>query len=136
MSTEQVCPWCGNANAPERTNLTSQPNVCPQCLRDLSNLNGPAANKIASTRRKIEENSIQLCISRGKINAIKYYRTEMNKLPGISVSLLEAKETIESMLNARRLHDLVKPPGRNGYVIALFLLALIIASIIYFFTHR
>ncbi|GEP90328.1 hypothetical protein SAMN05660909_00061 [Chitinophaga terrae (ex Kim and Jung 2007)] len=137
MSTEQSCPWCGSETySTPGTNVLTTSSVCPTCKRDLSSLTGPVAGKIASTRKSIEENTIQLCINSGKISAIKYYRTEMNKLPGVNVSLKEAKETVESLLKSRNLVALVRPPGRNGYVIALFLLALIIASIIYFFTHR
>jgi hypothetical protein len=135
MSTEQACPWCGNITS-SNTNLVINSTTCPQCQRDVSILHSPAASRVLAARRDIEENTIQLCINSGKINAIKYYRTEMNKLPGTNVSLYEAKETVEGMLRSRRLSSLVRPPGRNGYVIAVFLVALIIASIIYFFTHR
>lgn len=137
MSTEQSCPWCGStAYSTPGTNVIATSTICPKCNRDLGSLTGPIAGKIASTRKSIEEKAIQLCINSGKINAIKYYRTEMNKLPGVTVSLKEAKETVEFMVRSRNLGTMVRPPGRNGYVIGLFLLALIIASIIYFFTHR
>ncbi|MFY0255421.1 hypothetical protein ACDQ55_15865 [Chitinophaga sp. 30R24] len=72
----------------------------------------------------------------GKLPAIKYYLTEINKLPGHSIGPTEAQSTVEALIAARGVKRAVKKPGKNGGVIMLIILVLIIACIVYFFTHR
>ena len=75
-------------------------------------------------------------MGQGKLPAVKYYLTEMNKLPGTNLGLLQAKDAVESLIAARGLSSAVKKPNKNGCVIVLIVLVLIIASIVYFYTHR
>lgn len=140
MSTEQACPWCGSADVirtiPEKDPFHVMV-VCSKCQRVISGPDSPAVhNKTTSARRAIDEKTIQLCINAGKLAAIKYYLTEINKLPGHNIGLKEGKEAVESLIDARGVSSAVKQPGKNGCVIALIILVLIVASIIYFFNHR
>mgnify|MGYP001549994644 CR=1 FL=1 len=139
MSTEQACPWCGSADIirtiPEKDPFQVMA-VCSKCQRVISGDGSQSAHKTTSARRAIEEKTIQLCINAGKLPAIKYYLTEMNKLPGHNIGLKEGKDAVENLIGARGVSSAVKQPSKNGCVIALIILVLIVASIIYFFNHR
>ncbi|HEY9261295.1 hypothetical protein [Chitinophaga sp.] len=140
MSTELTCPWCGSTDV-IRTIPEKDPfhvlMVCQRCQKvtsDADYASSTQRNKIA--KRNIEEAAMQLCMKAGKIMGIKYYLVEMNKLPGNKIGLQEAKDAVEDLLNARGLSSAVKKPNKNGCVIVLIILVLIIASIVYFFTSR
>lgn len=139
MSTELACPWCGSADI-IRTIPEKDPFnvilVCQQCQRVVSGTDQPVTQKSRSVKRAIEEKTIQLAMGLGKLPAVKYYLTEMNKQPGANIGLQQAKESVESLIAARGLGSAVKKPNKNGCVIALIVLVLIIASIVYFYTHR
>lgn len=140
MSTELTCPWCGSTDVirtiPEKDPFHVML-VCQRCQRvstEADHTSSTQRNKVA--RRSIEEATMQLCMKAGKIMGIKYYLGEMNKLPGNKIGLQEAKEAVEDLLNARGLSNAVKKPNKNGCVIVLIVLVLIIASIVYFYTRR
>jgi predicted RNA-binding Zn-ribbon protein involved in translation (DUF1610 family) len=138
MSTELACPWCGSPDV-IRTIPEKDPfnviMVCQRCQRVISDTDHNASQKSRMAKRNIEEKAMQLCMSAGKLIGIKYYLTEMNKLPGTKIGLKEAKESVENLLGARGLSSAVKKPSRNGCVILLIVIVLIIASVIYFYTH-
>ncbi|NLR59559.1 hypothetical protein HGH93_15710 [Chitinophaga polysaccharea] len=141
MSTVQECPWCGSdqiiRTIPEKDPVNVII-VCKQCQRIVSGTDSNSvARKTNPARQSVEEKVIQLCMNAGKLPAIKYYLTEMNKTPGIPpIGLREAKETVEAILYTRGLSSMVKKPNKNGGVIALIVLVLIVACLVYFFTHR
>ncbi|MBS0027361.1 hypothetical protein ACTJJ0_12555 [Chitinophaga sp. 22321] len=139
MSTELACPWCGSPHIirtiPEKDPFNVML-VCQQCQRVISGNDHPSTQKSRSATRAIEEKTIQLAMGAGKLPAVRYYLTEMNKQPGANLGLLEAKEAVESLIAARGLSSAVKKPNKNGCVIVLIILVLIIASIVYFYTHR
>lgn len=141
MSTELTCPWCGSPDVirtiPEKDPFHVMM-VCQQCQRVISgsDTDHSSIQRNKTAKRNIEEKVLQLCMNAGKIMGIKYYLGEMNKLPGNKIGLQEAKEAVEALLNARGLSSAVKKPNRNGCVIALIVLVLIIASIVYFYTSR
>lgn len=139
MSTVQVCPWCGSTDIirtiPEKDPFNVLV-ICQSCQKVVIDETSPEKRKNSITKRAIEEKAIQLSLHSGKLHAIKYYLTEMNKLPGSNIGLLEAKEAVEALIGARGVASAVKQPSRNGCVIALIILVLIIASVVYFYTHR
>ena len=139
MSTELACPWCGSADLirtiPEKDPFQVMV-VCQHCQKVITDQAPTAKLKNATAKRTIEEKTVQLSMHAGKIIAIKHYLTEMNKLPGNSIGLREAKDAVEALLYARGLTNAVKQPSRNGCVIVLIILVLVIASIVYFYTHR
>ena len=139
MSTVQVCPWCGSTDIirtiPEKDPFNVLI-ICQSCQKVVIDETSPEKRKNSATKRTIEEKAIQLSLHSGKLHAIKYYLTEMNKLPDTNIGLLEAKEAVEALIGARGVASAVKQPSRNGCVIALIILVLIIASVVYFYTHR
>ncbi|MEZ2440567.1 RNA polymerase subunit RPABC4/transcription elongation factor Spt4 [Chitinophaga sp. W3I9] len=139
MSTVQVCPWCGSTDL-IRTIPEKDPFhvlfICQSCQKVVNDQTTPENRKNIISKRTIEEKAIQLSLHSGKLHAVKYYLTEMNKLPGTNIGLLEAKEAVEALIGARGVASAVKQPSRNGCVIALIVLVLIIASVVYFYTHR
>ncbi|HWV65158.1 hypothetical protein [Chitinophaga sp.] len=139
MSTVQVCPWCGSTDIirtiPEKDPFNVLV-ICQSCQKVVIDETSPEKRKNSITKRTIEEKAIQLSLHSGKLHAIKYYLTEMNRLPDTNIGLLEAKEAVEALIGARGVASAVKQPSRNGCVIALIILVLIIASVVYFYTHR
>ncbi|SEW53509.1 hypothetical protein [Chitinophaga arvensicola] len=139
MSTEQVCPWCGSTDVirtiPEKDPFHVMV-VCQHCQKVINDPAPLGKQKNASTQRAIEEKTVQLAMHGGKIVAIKYYLTEMNKLPGNNIGLREAKDAVENLIFSRGLTSAIKQPSKNGCVIVLIVLVLVIASIVYFYTHR
>lgn len=139
MSTETACPWCGSTEiirtVPEKDPFNVML-VCQQCHRVIPEADNTSAQKGRMVKRDIEEKAMQLCISKGKIHGVMYYFTETNKLPGVKISMQHAKDTVDSLLAARGLTSAVKKPNKNGCVIVLILLVLVVASVIYFYTHR
>ncbi|PSL48163.1 hypothetical protein CLV51_1021026 [Chitinophaga niastensis] len=137
MITEQACPSCGSTDlirtVPEKDPFNVMV-ICNKCQRVISGKDTTSATR--APKRDIEEKTIQLCLNMGLIYGIRYYLSEMHKLPGNEISLSEAKQAVEAMVEARGLTSAIKKPNKNGCVIALILLLLIIASIIFFFTHR
>ncbi|MFB6453770.1 hypothetical protein ACE38W_00750 [Chitinophaga sp. Hz27] len=128
-----ACPYCGSNDViraiPEQNSSDAAILVCNHCQRVV--MPGHSSN---ASRKAIAEQTIDLCLSHGIIHGIKYYLTENNKLPGRQIDLLQAKQDVESLLAARGLSHAVKKPNKNGCVVTLIVLVLVVASIIYFFT--
>jgi hypothetical protein len=110
--------------------------ICNNCQRVITPDDAGASGKTAAAIRTIAEKTIQICLSSGKLHGIKYYYTEVNKLPDTKTTLQQAQETVDSLLQARGLTSAVRKPSRNGCVIALIIILLIIASIIYFYSRQ
>ncbi|MBO9728250.1 MAG: hypothetical protein J7623_06385 [Chitinophaga sp.] len=139
MNTETACPWCGSTEIirtiPEKDPFNVML-VCQKCHRVISEPDDSHTRKTRTVKHNIEENTMQLCLSKGKIHGVMYYFTEMNKQPGVKISMHQAKDTVDSLLATRGLTNAVKKPNKNGCVIVLIVLVLIVASVIYFYTHR
>ncbi|NSL91163.1 hypothetical protein [Chitinophaga solisilvae] len=142
VSIPQTCPWCGSENLirtiPEKDPFNIMV-ICNTCQRvagsDAGDTDGirPPVSGIPAA---VTEKTIQLCLNSGKLQGIRYYYSEVSKLPGKQTDILKAKEDVEALLYARGLTNAVKKPNRNGCVVALIVILLIIASIVYFFTRR
>ncbi|MCW3464372.1 hypothetical protein [Chitinophaga nivalis] len=139
MNPEQACPWCGSTDLvrtiPEKAPFDTIV-ICNQCQRALTGHETPTTTRTSLLKRKIEDTTTQLCLNQGLVVGIKYYLTEYNKIPGNNLSLLQAKQAVEALLEARGLTRAVKKPNKNGCVIVLILILLAIASIIYFYSNR
>ncbi|WP_212005784.1 hypothetical protein [Chitinophaga sp. HK235] len=137
-----TCPNCGSTQlirtVPEKDPFNVMV-ICHHCQRVISEDTpaGKPGKDINTTVKAINERSIQLCLNSGKVHGIKHYYTEMNKLPGSpGTDLMQAKTAVEELLQARGLTNAVKKPNRNGCVITLIVILLIIASIVYFYSQR
>lgn len=134
-----ICPYCGSKElirtVPEKDPFNVMV-ICHNCQRVITDEQTRTSGKKTATVSSIAEKAIQICLSSGKLHGIKYYYTEVNKLSDTKTSLHHAKETVESLLQARGLSSAVKQPGRNGCVIALIIILLVVASIIYFYSRR
>ncbi|MGN7821096.1 hypothetical protein ACTJJB_13275 [Chitinophaga sp. 22536] len=134
-----ICPYCGSKElirtVPEKDPFNVMV-ICHSCQRVITPEHGSTRGKTTTAVRAIAEKAIQISLNSGKLHGIKYYYTEVNKLPDTKTTLQQAKDTLESLLQTRGLTSAVKKPSRNGCVIALIIILLIIASIIYFYTHR
>ncbi|NIG54660.1 hypothetical protein [Chitinophaga sp. Cy-1792] len=129
-----ACPYCGSNDIiraiPEQ-NSSDAILVCRHCQRVV--VPGHSSN---ASRKAITEQAINLCLSHGLIHGIQYYLTENNKIPGQKMELRQAKNDLEGLLASRGLTNAIKKPSKNGCVITLIVLALILASVIYFFTRH
>ncbi|QJB39151.1 hypothetical protein HF324_15295 [Chitinophaga oryzae] len=134
-----ICPYCGSKElirtVPEKDPFNVMV-ICHNCQRVISPDTAGRSGKTTSAVRAIAEKAIQISLSSGKLHGIKYYHTEINKLPDTKNSLQQSKDTVEALLQARGLTSAVKKPSRNGCVIALIIILLIIASVIYFYSQR
>lgn len=134
-----ICPNCGSKElirtVPEKDPFNVMV-ICDNCQRVITPEQAGPPGKSAIAIRSITEKAIQISLSIGKLNGIKYYYSEINKLPDTQITLQQAKDTMEGLLQARGLTSAVKKPSRNGCVIALIIILLIIASVIYFYTRR
>ncbi|HVI45813.1 MAG TPA: hypothetical protein VM802_13140 [Chitinophaga sp.] len=138
-----TCPHCGSTElirtVPEKDpfNIMIVCNTCHMVVSgSAATLPAPGQPPVGVVHA-IAEKALQLCLNSGKLQGIRYYYVTYNELPGVTpIDLMQAKNEVEALLQARGLTNAVKKPNRNGCVITLIILLLIIASIIYFFTNR
>ncbi|NML40865.1 hypothetical protein HHL17_26955 [Chitinophaga sp. G-6-1-13] len=134
-----ICPYCSSKElirtVPEKDPFNVMV-ICHNCQRVITPEHDGPPGRTTVAVRSIAEKAIQISLSLGKLNGIKYYYSEINKLPDTKTTLQQSKDTIEALLQARGLTSAVRKPSRNGCVIALIIILLIIASVIYFYTRR
>ncbi|WP_143307391.1 hypothetical protein [Chitinophaga vietnamensis] len=144
MSTAQnpnavACPYCGSTDiirvVPEKKPFDVLL-LCNQCQRVVSAAADAPLPPNARNKKAIADQVVELALSNGLIHSIKYYMTEMNKLGGEEVELFQAKKDVEDIIASRGLTNAVKKPNKNGCVIVLIVILLVIASLVYFLTHR
>ncbi len=144
MSTVQdlasACPFCGSNDVirtvPEQKS-SDVIVVCNHCHRAV--LPGsPSSRTQIQAKKAITDQVIDLCLNHGLIHGVRFYYTEMNKLGGPQMTLLHAKQDVDTLLASRGLTHAIKKPNRNGCVILLIVILLIAASVVYFFLshHR
>ncbi|MBV8252429.1 MAG: hypothetical protein JO154_07460 [Chitinophaga sp.] len=139
MSTVQdlasTCPYCGSHDVirtvPEQ-NASDVIIVCIHCHRAV--LPGsPSPRTQVQAKKAITDQVVDLCLNHGLIHGVRFYYTEMNKLGGPEVNLLQAKQDVDTLLASRGLTHAIKKPSKNGCVVVLIVLLLIVASVVYFF---